>query len=128
MELKPARAGHNPSSAMAAGIPVACVKLQGTRRCPNDVSSDPTLPTNEKPKPFRISTIFGDDEGQDKTDPLLLAQISGTGGGVGNFSLLADRPAAHDERRGHAARQDRAFEHFGGHQQGWLQRAHWPPD
>ena len=34
--------------------------------------------TNEKPKPFRISTILGAGKGQDETDPLLLAQISGT--------------------------------------------------
>ena len=47
---------------------------------PDNVSADPAPPmvTNEKPKPFRISTILGPGKGQDETDPLLLAQISGT--------------------------------------------------
>ena len=47
---------------------------------PDNVSADPAPPmvTNEKPKPFRISTILGAGKGQDETDPLLLAQISGT--------------------------------------------------
>ena len=37
----------------------------------------PAPQTDKTPKPFRISTVFGTGAGQDETDPLLLAQISG---------------------------------------------------
>ncbi len=40
--------------------------------------STPPAQTDKTPKPFRISTVFGPGAGQDETDPLLLAQISGT--------------------------------------------------
>ena len=40
--------------------------------------STPPAQTDKTPKPFRISTVFGTGAGQDETDPLLLAQISGT--------------------------------------------------
>ena len=41
-------------------------------------SGTPPAQTDKTPKPFRISTVFGTGAGQDETDPLLLAQISGT--------------------------------------------------
>ncbi len=41
-------------------------------------SGTPPAQTDKTPKPFRISTVFGPGAGQDETDPLLLAQISGT--------------------------------------------------
>ena len=47
---------------------------------PDDAISGgvPPAQTDQKPKPFRISTVLGPGAGQDKLDPLLLAQISGT--------------------------------------------------
>ncbi len=47
---------------------------------PDDAISGGTPPaqTDKQPKPFRISTILGPGAGDDESDPLLLAQISGT--------------------------------------------------
>jgi uncharacterized protein involved in type VI secretion and phage assembly len=38
----------------------------------------PPAQTDHKPKPFRVSTVLGPGAGEDESDPLLLAQISGT--------------------------------------------------
>lgn len=43
----------------------------------NRITAAPPI-TTEKPRPFRISTVLGVGVGQDESDPLLLAQISGT--------------------------------------------------
>ena len=47
---------------------------------PNDASPFAAAPSsvNDKPRPFRITTVVGVGLGQDESDPLLVAQINGT--------------------------------------------------